>query len=159
MQKNLSPEEHYKSLPKKRSGSSILFLNEKEELLIVKPSYKSGWLPVGGTVDEGESPSIAAQRETKEEIGLDLALSDFELISVCYVSGKDARTEAFQFAFFGGVLSREQISQIKLPSVELEEFKFVTVEQAKEMLSPRLGGKLDLYLEAARDKKVIYLES
>ena len=76
MQKNLSPEEHYKSLPKKRSGSSVLFLNEKGELLIVKPSYKSGWLPVGGTVDDSESPSVAAQRETREEIGLDLILSD-----------------------------------------------------------------------------------
>ncbi|OHA83007.1 MAG: hypothetical protein A2937_02265 [Candidatus Yonathbacteria bacterium RIFCSPLOWO2_01_FULL_47_33b] len=159
MQKNLSPEEHYKSLPKKRSGSSVLFLNEKGELLIVKPSYKSGWLPVGGTVDDSESPSVAAQRETREEIGLDLILSDFKIISICYVPEKDARTEAFQFAFFGGVLSNEQISQIKLPSDELEEFRFVPLEEAKTMLSPRLSDKLDLYLEVARDKKVVYLES
>ena len=159
MKKNLLPEEYYQSLPKKRSGSSVLFFNEQGELLIVKPSYREGWLPVGGTVDENESPSETAQRETKEEIGLDLDESNFELVSICYVSPKLPRTEALQFTFSGGILSTEQIFQIKLPNDELELFKFVTVEEAKKMLSPRLSDKLDIYLDATRNKKIVYLES
>ena len=143
----------------KRAGVSVFFSNKEGEMLIVKPTYRDGWLPVGGTIDENESPKVAIQREVKEELGIILEHSNFEIISICYVSSKGGRTEAFQFSFWGGILSTEQISQIKLPCDELEEFRFVSVGEAKTLLSPGLGKNLDLYFEAMRNKKIIYLEA
>lgn len=58
--------QYYKGLPKKRMGVGALFLNDKNEILIVKPSYKDHWSVPGGVVDENESPRQACIREVKK---------------------------------------------------------------------------------------------
>ncbi|MCX6716561.1 MAG: NUDIX hydrolase [Candidatus Taylorbacteria bacterium] len=64
--------DYYKNLPKKRMGAGAIFLNEKDEILIVKPSYKDFWSMAGGVVEKNESPKDACIREVKEEIGINL---------------------------------------------------------------------------------------
>ena len=56
MPKKFTDEEYAKMLPKKQVGTAVLFFNAKEELLILKPNYKDGWLVPGGSSDENESP-------------------------------------------------------------------------------------------------------
>ncbi len=62
----------------KRKGASILFFNEKNELLLFlrddKPGlpYANMWDVPGGHVEEGETPEECIVREMKEEIGLDI---------------------------------------------------------------------------------------
>ena len=153
----LPPEEYFKSLPKKRIGTGILFFDEAGKLLIVKPNYKDGWAIPGGTADEGESPKSAAVRETKEEIGLDA--QDLTLVCIHYSSAKGVHTESIQFIFFGGVLDSNQISGIKLADDELDEFKFVSTEEAKAMLTHGLSRRLPFCLDAIKNKTAIYLES
>lgn len=63
-------------------GAGVIFFNEKYEILIVKPTYKEGWIIVGGTTDRDESPRACCIRETKEE--LDLEINELRLVLVDY---------------------------------------------------------------------------
>jgi len=61
----------YQSLPRKRMAAGMMLFNNKEQLLIVQPKYRSdGWLLPGGVVEKTESPRKTAIRETHEELGL-----------------------------------------------------------------------------------------
>ncbi|WP_431949683.1 NUDIX domain-containing protein [Nocardia lijiangensis] len=42
----------------------------KGRVLLAQPSYKPEWIFVGGTVDAGESPRTALERELAEELRL-----------------------------------------------------------------------------------------
>jgi len=80
-------DDYYKNLPKKRMGVGVLIFNDKEEVLIVKTSYKDHWSIAGGVVEEKESPKETLIREVKEEIGLDL--KEVKFLSVDYIFDHD----------------------------------------------------------------------
>ena len=149
-------ENYYKTLPKKRMGVGALILNEKDELLIVKPSYKDHWSVPGGVVDEGESPRNACVREVKEEIGLDIENPKF--LCVDWTSPTPEKGESLQFIFFGGVLQQEQINKIKLQADEIGEYQFMTLEKALPLLSEKLGRRIPKCLGAMKNKTALYLE-
>jgi len=152
----LSPEEYYKSLPKKQVGAGVLLFNSKGELLIVKPTYKDKWSIPGGSVDAEESPKTCAIRETKEEIGLDL--KDVQFICVDYKKTKDVQPENMQFIFYGGIITEKEIKKIKLEKDELGEFRFISVEKNLDLLRPNFKKRLPHCLEAIKTGKTIYLE-
>jgi 8-oxo-dGTP diphosphatase len=70
----------------KRKGCSILFVNEREQVLLFlrddKPGipYPDTWDVPGGHVEEGETPEQCIVREMAEEMGLDL--KGFELFCI-----------------------------------------------------------------------------
>lgn len=157
MPKKFTDEEYAKILPKKQVGTAVLFFNSKRELLIVKPDYKEGWLVPGGSCDDNESPLHCALRETKEEIGLTVAI--LNLVGIYYAPKKEPFTDSLKFIFNGGVLTDEQISQIKLQTAELEEYTFASPEKAIPTLSPSLRRSIPECLQAIEKRKVVYLDS
>jgi len=70
----------------KRKGTSIIFVNDKRQVLLFlrddKPGipYRNMWDVPGGHVDNGETPEQCIVREMKEE--MDLNLEEFQLFSV-----------------------------------------------------------------------------
>ena len=144
-------------LPKKIVGTAVLFFNNKDELLIVKPDYKEGWLVPGGSVEEKEAPLECAIRETKEEIGLDIP--EMKLVGIfCSPKKSPQHFDSLKFIFFGGVLNEEQISQIKLQADELEEYDFKSTSEAMLLLSPSLQKSVPACLEAIKNKTFAYIE-
>ena len=95
--KYMTDKDWYKSLPKKRMGVGVILLNENNEILIVKPVYKDHWTLAGGVVDENESLYLAAQREVKEE--LDLDINELILACVDYISRDGEKDDNLQFIF------------------------------------------------------------
>lgn len=156
MPKTLSDEEYIRTLPRKPIGAGVIFLNTKGELLIVKPDYRDNWLIPGGSVEADESPLQGAIRETKEEIGIDLASPD--LIGVFYKSSKDTRPESLQFMFSGGILSDVDIESIKLQEDEILAYKFLPVEEALTLVSQSLRASIPASLEALNKGTVSYTE-
>lgn len=69
----------------KRKGSSIIFVNEKEQILLFlrdnKPDlpYPNMWDVPGGHVEANESPDECIIREMKEEMDVDI--DEFDLFS------------------------------------------------------------------------------
>jgi 8-oxo-dGTP diphosphatase len=49
-------------------AAGVLFVDEQERVLLVRPTYKAYWEIPGGYVDEGESPLQACTREVAEEL-------------------------------------------------------------------------------------------
>ncbi|MDP4001173.1 MAG: NUDIX hydrolase [bacterium] len=153
----MADKDWYKSLPKKRMGVGVIFLNEDNEILIVKPVYKDHWTLVGGVVDENESLFSAAQREVREEIGLNI--DGFVLACVDYISKEGEKDDNLQFIFYGDKLSQKHINEIVLPSDELAEYKFCKLEEALKLVSDKLKRRLPPTLTAINNKSAIYLEN
>jgi 8-oxo-dGTP diphosphatase len=152
----LSPAEFYKSLPKKRMAAAVLFQNERDEILIVKPTYRPEWLLPGGTIEADESPRRACEREVQEEIGQALPIGN--LLSVDYMPQEHEKTESLQFIFDGGRLSTEQIQAIRLQEEELSEYRFSPVEEAISLLAINVARRIRPSLKALQANGAVYLE-
>lgn len=148
-------QDYIDGLDKKRMAAAVMLFNDKQELLIVKPTYKQAWTIPGGTINLNESPRDGAIRETREEIGLEIGNISF----ICVDYKVDKYGESLQFMFYGGVLNKDQINKVQLQAEELSEYKFVNVDDVINFLSPSLGKRTIKCLDALKDGKAIYLEN
>lgn len=146
----------YEAMSKKRMTASALLLNEQDNVLIVKPTYRAEWLLPGGLVEDNESPRQACAREIKEELGIEPPLH--KLLCVEYLSDDGQQTESVQFVFYGGLITESQISSIALPEPELSEYRFSTREEALQLLSCKLAKRLPYCLQALKENTTFYLE-
>src|SRR3989304_6034714 len=63
-----------------RVGSAVVVENERGEILLArsnKPPVEGKWVLPGGGINFGETSRQAAQREIKEETGLEIEVGDF----------------------------------------------------------------------------------
>ena len=155
----MTEQEYYSTLPRKRMGAGIIFFNEKEEILLVKPTYRTYWILPGGVVEKDESPRTAAIREVQEELGLVVHAPKFVCIDWKAATGPDAKNEEnMQFLFFGGVLREEDINKIRLPEQELSEFRFFSADNIPAV-SIHMKNRLPHCLKAIREETSLYLEN
>ena len=139
-------------------SAAVLFVDESDKVLLLKPTYRDDWNLAGGVIEESESPLDGAIRETKEELGISVAKQDLTLSAVDYRPAKDGFVDKLYFYFFGGVLTSDQIDSIVLQEEEIEEMRFVTLDEAKGLLSKWTYRQVALSLKS-RGEKGIYLES
>jgi 8-oxo-dGTP diphosphatase len=153
----VNDHQYYQSLPRKRVGAGAIFLNSNNKILLVKPNYRKGWLLPGGAVEAEESPLSACVREAREEVGL--VVTEGKLLLVEYDGEVEGyRGDCLRFIFFGGVLTREHESCIELQKDELDEFAFVSLDEAIELGNIGLQRRLPEAMKALRDGTTIYLE-
>ncbi|WP_331461040.1 NUDIX hydrolase [Micromonospora tarapacensis] len=57
--------------PRKRVGADVLIRNEQGHVLLVNPRYKPDWDLPGGMAEANEPPHLAAERELREELGIE----------------------------------------------------------------------------------------
>lgn len=74
-------------------GSMSLLTDDGSRLLLVRPTYRAGWLPPGGFLGRGEDSVTALERELQEELGLHMTVApphrvflDAERQTVTFVS-------------------------------------------------------------------------
>ena len=146
---------YYASLPRKRVGAGALFFDTAARFLLVRPTYKPVREIPGGSVEADESPLAAVRREIAEELGL--ALSIGRLLSVDWINTEPPKDEGLMFLFDGGGLD-EEISRIRLPVDELSEFRFVDLEEAAGLVTPRMHRRIEGSLGARVSGVAAYLE-
>lgn len=128
----------------KQSAGTLLYREGPDgpEVLLVHPSgwynRKKPWSIPKGEPDEGEELEAAARRETREET--DVVAGDlYSLGHIQYVkSGKKVHA-------FAGQAPAEAAP--RCASWEVDEARFVTLTQARELLHPEQKPFLDRFLE------------
>src|SRR5258708_30125927 len=128
--------------PAGRSAGAVgVRRTERGPRLLLLRAYRNWDLPKG-TIEPGESELDAAKRETLEETGLaglEFPFDDAHQDTLPYAGGKVAR-------YF---LAETETSDIELPvSAELgrpehHEWRWVSFDEAEELLPHRLGVVLD----------------
>jgi 8-oxo-dGTP pyrophosphatase MutT (NUDIX family) len=126
---------------KKAAGAVVFRRTERGVRLLVLRAYRNWDFPKG-LIEPGETELDAAKRECREETGLtdlDFPFGDAHKDTLAYAGGKVAR-------YF---LAETGTPKVVLPvSAELgrpehHEWRWVSYEEAEELLPPRLSIVLD----------------
>ncbi|WP_348534041.1 NUDIX domain-containing protein [Kitasatospora sp. MAA19] len=138
-----------------RTAAGVLFFDEADRVLLVKPTYKPGWEIPGGYLHPGETPSDGAAREVKEELGITPPVGR---LLVADWAPHPTEGDKLLFVFDGGILPAEERAQINLDGVEIGEYAFHTADQIDMLLIPRLARRVQAALDARSRAATSYLE-
>lgn len=150
----------YASFPTKRIAAGALFFDNKNRLLIIKPSYKKYWSIPGGVVEKEESPYLACQRECKEEVNV--WPHKLKLLIIDYKTTFDIKPESLQMIFDGGKLNNAQLKNLRVDNYEIAAYKFVSLNKVYTTLGgakSELGRRIKQALLAKKNKSIYYLEN
>lgn len=138
-----------------RTAAGVLLFDDDGRVLLVDPTYKSGWEIPGGYVRPGETPSEGAARELKEELGLGCPIG--RLLVVDWAP-HPSEGDKLLFVFDGGVMAEADRERIAPDGVEIGAYAFHGEEQIDGVLVPRLARRLHAAFAARRDDMTLYLE-
>ncbi|SIO89481.1 Putative ATP/GTP-binding protein [Nocardiopsis sp. JB363] len=125
-------------------------------MMMVVPTYKDYLDIPGGYIEHGETPTQAAVREVKEELGIAPPIG--RLLVVDWAPNPSEGDKQL-FVFDGGVLGRQWLDQVVLDPAELSGYEFHDVSSAETVTIPRLARRIVQGDRARREGTTIYLES
>ncbi|MBO4495678.1 MAG: NUDIX hydrolase [Clostridiales bacterium] len=134
LRKELGPERCHRPLI--MAGAGILFVNERNEILLQKRADNGFWGWPGGSLELGESFEEAAIREAKEESGL--ICDEIEFFSL--ESGKETHyiyPNGDEIYCAGAVFfCRKYHGELKIQEDEVTEQRFFSFEDLPDDLDP-----------------------
>ncbi|MFD3675867.1 NUDIX domain-containing protein [Streptomyces sp. NPDC058613] len=139
-------------------AAGVLLFDEQDRVLLVDPTYKAGWEFPGGVVEPGEAPARAGVREVAEELGLVLDRLP-GLLVVDWESPRPPGYGGLRLLFDGGRLDAPAAARLRLPGPELRAWRFVTEDEAADMLPPYRHARLRGALRARERGSPLYLEA
>jgi 8-oxo-dGTP diphosphatase len=136
-------------------SAGALVFDRASRLLILKPTYKSGWTIPGGVMEaDGESPWEACQREVREETGIEVSRG--RLVAMDFRRPRPGRSGGIRFLFDCGQVSDEALANLKLQPEEISEARLVPLPDA----FPLLRGPIRRRVRAATGgRRLVYLEN
>jgi 8-oxo-dGTP diphosphatase len=141
-------------LPAIPASAGALIFNRKGRLLILKPTYKSGWTIPGGVMEsDGETPWQACQREVREECGLEIVTA--RLACVDFRPPREGSPGGIRFLFDCGKLGDDVLASVTLQPEEISEHRLVPVPDALGLLRGPVRRRVRA---AMRQKRTVYLE-
>lgn len=134
-------------LPGIPASSGALIRDTRGRILVLKPTYKSGWTIPGGVMEaNGETPWAACQREVREETGL--IVTTGRLVALDTRPAKTRKAMGLRFLFDCGMVSDAQAASITVQASELSEFAFVEPAEALTRLRPAVSRRVAAALAA-----------
>jgi 8-oxo-dGTP diphosphatase len=141
-------------LPAIPASAGALIYDRRGRLLILKPTYKSGWTIPGGVMEaDGESPWEACQREVAEECGLTVRRG--RLAAVDFRRPRPGRPGGLRFLFDCGRLATADLAGVVLQPEEISEHRLVSPHEAAELLRKPIRRRVRA---ARRARSTVYLE-
>jgi len=141
-------------VPTVPASAGALVFDVRGRLLVLKPTYKSGWtLPGGEIEDTGESPWQACRREVREECGIEVVRG--RLACVDFRPARPGRRGGVRFLFDCGPVDDVVLDGVVLQRDEISEHRLVEVPRALEMLRKPVARRVGRALAAGT---FVYLE-
>lgn len=141
--------------PRKRVGADVLFRDVAGRVLLVDPRYKPDWDLPGGMVEANEPPLVAAQREVREELGIEYGGG--RLLVIDWVSPHGPWDDSLMFVFDGGVLSDQEQERISLRDGELSSYRFFDADESRHALRPYVWRRVRAASQAIETSTTAYL--
>jgi ADP-ribose pyrophosphatase YjhB (NUDIX family) len=141
-------------IPRIPASAGALIFDRAGRLLVLKPTYKSGWTVPGGQMeDNGETPWEACQREVREESGLVVVAG--RLVCVDFLRPRPGKPGGMRFLFDCGVLDDGDLAGIAVQEDEISEYRLEHLADALALLSGPLRRRVRA---AAGAPNTVYLE-
>lgn len=127
------------SFARPRVAAGVLFFDTADRVMLVVPSYRDHRDIPGGYVEHGETPRQAAQRQVREELGIDPPLG--RLLVVDWApTPKEGDKQLV--VFDGGLLERKHLDEIVLDPGELTGYEFHATDRIHEHTIVRLARRI-----------------
>ena len=121
------------AVPAIPASAGALLFDTAGRLLILKPTYKSGWTIPGGVMEaDGETPWDACRREVREECGVEVSAG--RLACVDFRRPKPGKPGGIRFLFDCGVIDAAALAAIRLQAEEISAHRLEPVASALTLL-------------------------
>jgi 8-oxo-dGTP diphosphatase len=142
-------------LPAVPVSAGALIFDRAGRLLILKPTYKSGWTIPGGVMEaDGETPWDACRREVREECGIEVRSG--RLACVDFRPGRPGRPGGIRFLFDCGPADEAAIDAITVQAEEIAEYRLLHLPAALGLLRPPIRRRVRA---GTRRRRCVYLEN
>ncbi|HXW47180.1 MAG TPA: NUDIX hydrolase [Streptosporangiaceae bacterium] len=149
------PEGESLDLPALPVSAGALIFSRAGDLLILKPTYKSGWTIPGGVMEaDGETPWQACRREVREECGI--ALKQARLACMDFRPARPGRPGGIRYLFDAGQVGDRTLASITVQAEEISEYRLVPLAQAVRLLRPPIARRVRA---ATAARGTVYLEN
>jgi len=135
-------------------SAGALIFDQAGQLLILRPTYKSGWTIPGGVMeDDGETPWQACRREVAEECGIEV--TGGRLVCMDFRSPRPGRRGGIRYLFDCGPVGDEVLAAIVVQPEEISEHRLAPLPEALELLRRPIRRRVRA---ACRGRGLVYLE-
>jgi 8-oxo-dGTP pyrophosphatase MutT (NUDIX family) len=141
-------------LPAIPVSAGALITDKAGRLLILKPTYKSGWTIPGGVMEaDGESPWEACRREVAEECGLQVGTG--RLVCMDFRRPHPGNPGGVRYLFDCGAFSDASLAGIAVQPEEISEYQLAELSTALTLLRKPIRRRVRA---AAGGRRLRYLE-
>lgn len=137
----VSAADHH--LPAIPASAGAMIFDRRGRLLLLCPTYKSGWTIPGGVMEaSGETPWQACQREVFEECGLRVTTGRLACVDTRPAKPAKHKPMGLRFLFDCGQLPPLALACIRLQRIEISQYRFADPDEALLMLRPAVRRRV-----------------